>query len=392
MKYMSFNSLISLAGVIKEKLSNVTSQIGTLSNLLTTAKSNLVSAINEIHDSQADFETTVNSQISAVNSNLANKVNTSDIANNLTTTSSGKVLDARQGKTLSDQISGKLSTSNIANNLTTTSSGYALDARQGKALNDKFGSYYTKSQTDSKVNGRLSTSGGTVSGDLTLSKALHTSGQIYMAYGKSILWNNSGRIYCSAHQQMYLSASTEGKYFLHLGVHDNTWALDPDTNGMLDLGTPNHKWSDIYATNGSIQTSDRTLKNSIQDPDERYEQLFMHLRPKSFKFNGGTSGRTHIGFISQDVEEAMDDVGLDSLEFAGFCKDQKTVPVEVTKQVEVYDQDTGETENQEVAYMEDKPVEGEYVYSLRYEEFIALNTMMIQQLIQRVEELEKKLA
>lgn len=36
---------------------------------------------------------------------LANKVNTSDIANNLTTTTEGKVLDARQGKALSDSIS-----------------------------------------------------------------------------------------------------------------------------------------------------------------------------------------------------------------------------------------------------------------------------------------------
>ena len=35
---------------------------------------------------------------------LNGKINTSDIANNLTTTSSGKVLDARQGKALADLI------------------------------------------------------------------------------------------------------------------------------------------------------------------------------------------------------------------------------------------------------------------------------------------------
>lgn len=34
----------------------------------------------------------------------SDKVNTSDVANNLTTTASGKVLDARQGKALSDMI------------------------------------------------------------------------------------------------------------------------------------------------------------------------------------------------------------------------------------------------------------------------------------------------
>lgn len=36
---------------------------------------------------------------------LASKVNTSDIANNVTTTASGKVLDARQGKLISDKVS-----------------------------------------------------------------------------------------------------------------------------------------------------------------------------------------------------------------------------------------------------------------------------------------------
>ena len=51
MKYMSLNSLTSLVNIIKEKLSGITSQIGTLSSLLTTAKGNLVSAINEVHDS-----------------------------------------------------------------------------------------------------------------------------------------------------------------------------------------------------------------------------------------------------------------------------------------------------------------------------------------------------
>ncbi|MCR5451960.1 MAG: hypothetical protein K6F00_04960 [Lachnospiraceae bacterium] len=43
----------------------------------------------------------------SLNTALANKVNTSAIANNLTTTASGSVLDARQGKTLSDTITNK---------------------------------------------------------------------------------------------------------------------------------------------------------------------------------------------------------------------------------------------------------------------------------------------
>ena len=48
--------------------------------------------------------TTSNTLIGGINELNSNKINTSAIANNLTTTSSGKVLDARQGKTLNDNI------------------------------------------------------------------------------------------------------------------------------------------------------------------------------------------------------------------------------------------------------------------------------------------------
>ena len=65
-----------------------------------------------------------------------NKIATSAMANNLTTTTEGYVLDARQGKVLKDSVDGKVATSAIANNLTTTLAGYVLDARQGKTLND----------------------------------------------------------------------------------------------------------------------------------------------------------------------------------------------------------------------------------------------------------------
>ena len=45
----------------------------------------------------------------------------------------GFALDARQGYSLNQN---KVSTSDVKNNLTTTSAGYVLDARQGKALKD----------------------------------------------------------------------------------------------------------------------------------------------------------------------------------------------------------------------------------------------------------------
>lgn len=53
---------------------------------------------------------TLSNQVNEHTTALASKVNTSDIANNLTTTTSGKVLDARQGKTLNDSIASLTNT------------------------------------------------------------------------------------------------------------------------------------------------------------------------------------------------------------------------------------------------------------------------------------------
>ena len=70
----------------------------------------------------------VYSEVSSLNSALSNKVNTSDIANNLTTTTTGKVLDATQGKALADKhkvTSFQVSTSSWSSD-TTSQSGTTL--------------------------------------------------------------------------------------------------------------------------------------------------------------------------------------------------------------------------------------------------------------------------
>ena len=220
----------------------------------------------------------------------------------------------------------------------------------------------------------LPTSGGSVTGNINMSE------------NKMLLWNNKGRIYMKSNQQMYLAASSEGTYYLHLGVHDGVWTLDPDTNGVLTLGTANHRWGQIYSSVASIKTSDRNQKKNIEALDGKFTDLFRKLQPVSFQFTDGTSGRTHTGFIAQDVEEAMRAAGLTNMDFAGFCQDQKTEQVQKTKTVSATDPESGQEILEEMPYTEDVPVENEYVYSLRYEEFIALNTAMIQQLMKKSEE------
>ena len=157
---------------------------------------------------------------------------------------------------------------------------------------------------------------------------------------------------------------------------DSNFKLRPNSNGSVALEDGTIRWGQIYSTNSSISTSDKNYKKNIKSlkDDERFYQLFKKLIPVSYLFIDGSSGRTHIGFISQDVENAMLDVGLTDLDFAGFCKDVK---MKETEKKDEYGNTIFEKNL-------DKDGNEQYVYSLRYEEFIAINAMVIQRLDNRI--------
>lgn len=100
-------------------------------------------------------------------------------------------------------------------------------------------------------------------------------------------------------------------------------------------------------------TSDADKKHEIRDITEAYGVIFDNLKPRLYKYNDGTSNRIHVGFIAQEVEAAILAAGLTTQDFAAFVR------------AEVPNVETGETET---------------VCMLRYEEFIALNTLEIQKL------------
>ena len=75
---------------------------------------------------------TVEKQIEDINTALGTKVNTADIANNLTTTAAGKVLDARQGKALNDVLIPKANQAVIATRQTN------LTASRAYKVGDQF--------------------------------------------------------------------------------------------------------------------------------------------------------------------------------------------------------------------------------------------------------------
>lgn len=150
-------------------------------------------------------------------------------------------------------------------------------------------------------------------------------------------------------------------------------------DGTTKLGTANQKFGQIYSSNSQISTSDRNEKDNIKILEDKHLKFFLLLQPVSFLFKKGTSGRTHIGFISQDVEDAMFKCGLTDLDFAGFCKDIKT---------NIYTDEQGK--GTEITTL-DSNGEVQYIYSLRYEEFIPLVTFAVQKLFTIVEDLKNEI-
>ena len=121
----------------------------------------------------------------------------------------------------------------------------------------------------------------------------------------------------------------------------------------------------VWATDGTvIYSSDKNVKNSIDYDLSRYRQFLLDLKPCRFKYNEGQSGRYHIGMIAQDVEQSLAENGLSPMDFSGWCK----APVRD----------------------EEHNIVG-YTYGLRYDAIIPLNTMMIQELVKRLDALETKL-
>lgn len=157
---------------------------------------------------------------------------------------------------------------------------------------------------------------------------------------------------------------------------DNTKA---ECNGLVILGHKNHKWGDIYSTNSTIQTSDRNLKEHIESLTDKHLQFLLLLQPASFLLKDGTSGRTHIGFIAQDVEEAMNNVGISDLDFAGFIKYKKTKTVIKEDGTEIEEEILDEDGN----FI--------YEYALRYGEFISLITYGVQNLYKEVDTLKNEI-
>ena len=81
----------------------------------------------------------------------------------------------------------------------------------------------------------------------------------------------------------------------------------PDTDGVYTSGTSGLKWSAVWATNGTIQTSDRRLKENIEDSPYGLDEV-MDMRPVSYTWIDRPDQGRKIGLIAQEMQPIVSEV------------------------------------------------------------------------------------
>ena len=161
--------------------------------------------------------------------------------------------------------------------------------------------------------------------------------------------------------------------------------ISPLYNGSSNLGEPGRRWGQLFATTATISTSDRNEKTEISGSDLGLN-LIKKLKPVKYKFINNTSDRFHYGLISQDVSSSLGELGVPTKDFAGY--------------IETHHYTSGSYQIPNVDDLDKLDIEEKNIdnwqhikgYGLRYEEFISPMIKAIQQLSEKVEELEARIS
>lgn len=129
-----------------------------------------------------------------------------------------------------------------------------------------------------------------------------------------------------------------------------------------------------YQIHGEVYTidtgSDRRIKDHITDLPEELETAYLNLRPVKFRYKPGLKSsdcrQYHYGFISQELEKALLDVGIGERDTSLY----EYLPVDKDEHVNLY--------------VDDK------LHHVNYRELHAMHVQMIQKQHKEIEELKQK--
>lgn len=165
------------------------------------------------------------------------------------------------------------------------------------------------------------------------------------------------------------------QYATSSGIVKSIGSIVPENaDNSCTLGVSGYRWNklwakDITSSSEAVTDSDFNLKNNIDYDLSSYDMLFDALKPAKYLYNNSESGRTHLGFIAQDIEKSIFDTGLTRKDFSIITID-------------------GVGFNKKLDTIEDKT---KITYGLRYSQLHALEVRQIQLLKQEVKELKAEI-
>ena len=102
--------------------------------------------------------------------------------------------------------------------------------------------------------------------------------------------------------------------------------IDPIADNTYDLGNGSNRFDDVFATNGTIQTSDASQKSGISLPADALLEAVAATPIELWQWNEsiaakGDAARWHTGMVMQKFVKECEDRGVDPAEYGAFCKD-----------------------------------------------------------------------
>lgn len=125
-----------------------------------------------------------------------------------------------------------------------------------------------------------------------------------------------------------------------VGLSGANLSFEPGTNNEIMLGRAGFRWSEVFATNGTINTSDAREKQQIRTLLDAEKSVALKCKGllRAFKWNEavekkGEKARIHFGIIAQELAEAFRSENLNPDDYGMFCYDEWEDQYEETYQL-----------------------------------------------------------
>ena len=192
---------------------------------------------------------------------------------------------------------------------------------------------------------RIDSNGSVGVGTTNPQQKLHVHGNGTFGSGNTRITTYSDSTYSgiyngsslTSNEAIYLGDANEFHYiggslaFQISGSHTYLHNVFPRIDNTFDIGGSSNRFDDIYATNGSIQTSDERQKQDIKELTEAEARVAVAAKAllrtyrwtdaveaKDNNLDSDEEARIHFGIVAQDLKAAFEAEGLDAGRYGMF--------------------------------------------------------------------------